>query len=74
MDGFGQGFADALKWIFYLAILGIVLGGINVGYIGYKYLVGFDEEIVSPHRITPKLKLNVKDNKVDTLYIYKLKK
>ena len=74
MDGFGQGFADALKWVFYLAIFGVVLGGISVCYVAYKYLVGFDVEIVSPHKIEPELKLTVKNNKVDTLYIYKSSK
>jgi hypothetical protein len=74
MDGFGNGFADAFKWVFYLAILGVVLGGFSVCYFAYKYVVGFDEEIVSPNKIVPEIQLSVKDNKVDTLYVYKLKK
>ncbi len=74
MDGFGQGFANALSWVFYLAILGVILGAFNVCYIGYKYIVGFDEVITSPHKIVPELKLTITENKVDTLYIYRLKK
>ena len=37
------------------------------------YLISYNTTITSNKLLTPTMKLKIKDNKVDTLYIYKLK-
>lgn len=60
---------NGLKQVFAFAI---ILAAIIFGVLGYgiKWLAS-SEDIVSPHRLQPEIKLTITDNKVDTLYIYK---
>ena len=62
-----------LDVIFYMALVGVIMLALSGLYGVYKlwdYYNG-DKEIVSSHKIVPELKLTIKDNKVDTLWIYK---
>lgn len=57
-----------MQIIVIVAIVALILGfGIKWSYD----LITQREGIQSSHRIEPILKLTVKDNKVDTIYIYK---
>jgi hypothetical protein len=72
----GSGMLKGLDVIFYMALIGVIMLALSGLYGAYKlwdYYNG-DEEIISPHKIVPELKLTITENKVDTLYIYKLKK
>jgi hypothetical protein len=65
MDGIGQGIGQAF---FAVGIFCAVLAAIIMGAIWF--FVSSDE-IKSEKRIEPKIELIIKDNKVDTLFIYK---
>lgn len=54
---------------FIVAVLGIIYAVYSLGLV-----IWGDEVIVSSHKIVPELQLTIKNNKVDTLYVYKLKK
>lgn len=69
MEGIGAG----LQSFFNFAIVCFILAICGICYFIYSIL-DKDGEIVSPTRITPELQLIVKDNKIDTLFVYKLKK
>jgi hypothetical protein len=66
MDGIG----NALGQMFGCLIIIIVVLGIAVlGFGGYT--VFKDDAIKSDHPIKPQIELVVKNNKVDTLYVYR---
>lgn len=72
MDGIGNGLAHIFNFLivcFFVAIAGIIYAG----YTAWDAVWG-DVEIVSPVAIKPELRLTIKNNKVDTLFVYKLKK
>lgn len=72
MDSLGsalEGFFTLFFIVFIVAIIGIIYGA----YSFYTQTWG-TIEIVSAQIIQPELKLTIKNNKVDTLYVYKLKK
>jgi hypothetical protein len=72
MDGSFLG--DALSTFFkVVVIMGILLLMSGV-YIIYNWYVSKDYEMISSKKIVPELRLTIKDNKVDTLFVYKLKK
>jgi hypothetical protein len=70
MDGFGDAFANFFKGIIIIAVVSFIVAVIGMGYICYSYFFK-DNSITSDKLIVPEIKLIVKDNKVDTLYIYK---
>lgn len=47
-----------------------MIAALGLGYMGYDLIFG-NSDITSDKPIRPELKLIIKDNKVDTLYIYK---
>ncbi len=65
--GYGAGISEAfgcLIWIIIILIVIVVIAGI--------YFFFFSSgDIVSDHLITPTIQLTIKNNIVDTLYIYK---
>lgn len=69
MDGIG----NALQGLFEMTIVFFIIAILGVGYFLYN-IFGNDDELVSKTIIIPELKLTIKNNKVDTLYVYKLKK
>jgi len=71
----GSGMFDGLQYIFYVAILGVVLFIGAIVYGGYKFYEHYymERTMVSEQRIVPELRLTIKDNKVDTLFVYKFK-
>ena len=72
----GSGMLNGLNGIFYMALIGIIMLALSGVYGAYKLWDHYngDEEIISTHKIIPELRLTVKENKVDTLYIYKQEK
>jgi hypothetical protein len=69
MDGFGDMFAQVFNFLigcFIVAVLGVI-------YFFYT-LIFSKEEVVTEKKIVPEMKLIIKDNKVDTLWIYKQQK
>ncbi len=66
MEGFGKGLAEAFGCL--LTIIAILA----VGFISFTvYYFVKDDAITSEHPIKPQIELVIKDNKVDTLYIYR---
>lgn len=51
----------------------ILLVAAALGAVYFVYSVYVPDKLESPYPITPTKQLIIKDNKVDTLYIYKLK-
>lgn len=72
----GADMLKGLEYVFYMALIGVILIAIVAIYGGYKLFNHYygEEVITSSKRINPELQLIVKDNKVDTLFVYKLKK
>lgn len=64
---------NELKYLIAIVIIGFI--GIATIYIGGGYLMSksacHNTYIQSEHLITPEIKLRIKDNKVDTTYIYR---
>lgn len=60
----GDGLVGAI--VFLCILVAIVIGGLSWGVAKFT-----SRAIESPTRIEPELKLTVKDNKVDTIYIYR---
>jgi hypothetical protein len=63
-----KGLADAILFI----LIGVSLLSIFIGYFIHKKW-GSVEKIESETILSPSIKLIVKDNKIDTIYIYKIK-
>lgn len=72
MDGISSG----LNGLLIMAILGVCLFFLGIGYGLFRaYDYYFCETVIeSNHIITPTYKLTIENNKVDTLYVYKFKK
>jgi hypothetical protein len=67
-----EGLGKAIGCLFAIAIIGII--GI-IGFTGYFTWDFFEEEsIESPKRIIPEIKLTTDGKKVDTVFIYRIKK
>lgn len=64
MDGIGKGLAE---FFIFVAIICFIIGG------GIAFIIRGKKpnSITVTHRIEPELKLIIKNNKVDTLYIYR---
>lgn len=66
----GEGIGNALSFIYYgfiLCFIGCVLLG---GYTLYKWVWPKPVKIESKTIIIPTIKLKIKENKVDTVYVY----
>lgn len=63
MEGFGKGLAEAFGFL--LTIIAILAVGFTANYFVK------DDDITSEHPIKPQIELVIKDNKVDTLYVYR---
>jgi hypothetical protein len=66
----GEGFGNALGCIYY-GFIGcfvgcVILGGIHI----YKWIWPKEKKIESTTIIHPTIKLTVRNNKVDTIYVY----
>lgn len=65
---YGDGLQETFGCLLTLAIIGVV---------GFLVLLGFNlfsaEKIESKELITPEIRLEINNNKVDTVYIYKVK-
>lgn len=72
----GQGIGEALGMLYIMAIAGAIAVVLLFGFGCYKTYDHFygDEIIESKTIITPTIKLTINENKVDTLYVYTLKK
>ena len=72
----GEAIGQALNGLVKIAIVGgiaiILLFGFGC-YKTYDYFFN-DPSVTSHHKIVPTLKLTIKDNKVDTFYVYTSKK
>jgi len=64
----GEGLVSAIVTL--CVVVALIIGGISAGitYLGVK-----KDYIESKTLITPKVKYLVKDNKVDSVYLYKVK-
>ena len=66
-----DGIGEALGCFFTIAIVAIIA---TIGYTGYFIYDKIGEQTIeSKVLITPEIKLEVNDNKVDTIYVYKIK-
>jgi putative effector of murein hydrolase LrgA (UPF0299 family) len=65
---YGEGIGEAFGCLITVAVIGVV---------GFFILLGFNlfsaEKVESKELITPKIRLEVVDNKVDTIYVYEAK-
>lgn len=65
---YGEGLQEAFGCLIAVAVISVV---------GFLFLLVFNlfsaEEIESKEIIVPKIKLEINDNKVDTIYVYKIK-
>ncbi len=66
MEGIGSGFGTAML------IVGVIVFTWGL-FTGELFDIGRSRKIVSPTRIEPEIKLVLKNNQVDTTYVYKLK-
>ena len=64
MEGIGNGLVQVIA--IFCILVAVVIGGISWGVAKFT-----SRTIESATRIEPELKLTVKDNKVDTVYIYR---
>ncbi len=65
---YGQGLSEAIGCVLIIAVLGTI---IIVG--SASYFLFSRDEIVSKKPLVPEIRLVIKNNKVDTLYVYKVK-
>jgi hypothetical protein len=63
---YGSGLSEVFGWMVTLIII-LFIGVIGFG--GYTFFK--DDAIKSKHLIKPEIQLIIKDNKVDTLYVYR---
>ncbi len=70
MDGLGSALGDFFQGIFVLLIVCFILAIFGVGYAVYSWFFK-EETVITSKKIVPEMKLIIKDNKVDTLWIYK---
>ena len=72
----GSGMLKGLDGIinFFIGCFIVAVIGIVYALWSWYHIVHMKTEIISTHKIIPALKLTIKENKVDTLYIYKQEK
>ena len=63
---YGSGLAEAFGCL--ITIIVILAIGL-IGFTGYSFFK--DDSIISEHIIKPEIQLVIKDNKIDTLYVYR---
>lgn len=63
----GDMFNGIGRLLLYIVIASLFIGG------GVVYILGKDKTFTTSEPIRPEIKLVVKDNVVDTLYVYKYK-
>ncbi len=73
MDGFGDALGNFFQGVFILLIVCFIAAVLGIGYFVYSWFFK-EESIITNKIIVPEMKLIIEDNKVDTLYIYKLEK
>jgi hypothetical protein len=72
----GSGMLDGLNGLFNFFIGCVIVAILGVAYFLFSMFIDIvdDKEIISTKPIIPELRLTITENKVDTLYIYRLKK
>ena len=72
MDGLGNAFASFFTGIIITAVVCFILAVAGLGYFGYNVFFK-EKEVITDKKLVPEMKLIIKNNKVDTLWIYKQK-